>query len=235
MNCEPTHMLVFSAHPADPDFGVAGKVIHLARQKKSTVYVICTNGDKGSSDPNMKPEVLANIRKQEQLAAADLIGVREVIFLDHPDQGLEEVPSFRKEILRLILMYRPEIVVTHDPYYQPYWSNRDHRVVSRVVLDSIWPTALAPNNYPDLLAEGLQVHKVKQVMFWQAPTPNYKNDISDVWDIKIKACRIHQSQIGPQGNPEFDPMLAEISRGYAKGTNYEYGEDFNRIDVLQRL
>ena len=47
-------------------FGVAGTVIQWTREGKEVIYVVCTNGDKGTSDINMKPERLAEIREQEQ-------------------------------------------------------------------------------------------------------------------------------------------------------------------------
>ena len=109
-------VLVISPHPDDAEYGVAGTVARWTREGKKVIYVVCTNGDKGSSNPDMKPEDLVEIRKKEQLAAADVLGVSEVIFLGLRDQGLEETPQFRKQIVRLIRQYRPEIVVTSDPY-----------------------------------------------------------------------------------------------------------------------
>ena len=127
-------VLVISPHPDDAEYGVAGTVARWTREGIQVVYVICTNGDKGTSDPDIKPQDLVEIRKKEQLAAADVLGVREVIFLGLPDQGLEETPQFRKQIVRLIRQYRPKIVVTADPYRRYIW-HRDHRVAGQVVLD----------------------------------------------------------------------------------------------------
>jgi LmbE family N-acetylglucosaminyl deacetylase len=123
-------VLVISPHPDDAEYGVAGTVARWVRDGKQVVYVICTNGDKGTSDPDMKPEVLVEIRKKEQLAAADVLGVSEVVFLGLPDQGLEETPQFRKLIVRLIRQYRPDIVVTADPYRRYIW-HRDHRIAGQ--------------------------------------------------------------------------------------------------------
>jgi LmbE family N-acetylglucosaminyl deacetylase len=183
----------------------------------------------------MKPDKLVKIREQEQLAAADVLGVKDVIFLRYPDLELRDTPDFKKEILRLILMYRPEIVATCDPNYSRYISNPDHRVLGRVVLDAVLPTAQAPNAYPDLLQQGLQLHKVKKVLLWQTAEPNYRCDITDTYDLKMAAVNCLQSQIGPQGNPEFLPQLLTMAREGAKGENYAYGEAFHQIEVLQRL
>jgi LmbE family N-acetylglucosaminyl deacetylase len=90
-------------------------VVKWVREQKEVAYVVCTNGDKGSSDPDMIPEKLAGIREAEQLAAAELLGVKEVVFLRYDDQSLEDTPEFRKELVRQIRIFRPEIVVTSDP------------------------------------------------------------------------------------------------------------------------
>ncbi|MBN1191041.1 MAG: PIG-L family deacetylase [Dehalococcoidales bacterium] len=235
MNSEPVHLLVFSPHPSDPDFGIGGTVARWTREKKDVVYVICTNGDKGTSDPELLPGKLAETREKEQLEAAAILGVKKVVFLDHPDLGLENVAGLKKEILSLILHYRPTVVATCDPYYPPYISNSDHRVAGRAVLDAVWPMAQAPNTYRDLLAEGLKLHRVKEVMLWQAAQPNYCIDISDTYETKMAACRCHQSQIGPPGNPEFYDQLVEIARTAGKSENYQWGESFYRMEVLQRL
>ena len=107
MATKPAQVMVVTPHPDDAEYGIAGTVARWVSEGKDVVYVVCTNGDKGASDTNMKPAELARRREQEQLAAAKLLGVREVIFLRHPDQGLEDTPEFRKELVRLIRMYRP--------------------------------------------------------------------------------------------------------------------------------
>ena len=229
------YLLAFSPHPIDTELGIGGTVARLTREGKDIIYVLCTNGDKGSSDPELKPEKLAAIREQEQLAAAKILGVKEVIFLRHPDLGLEETPEFRQEILRLILEYRPEIVATCDPYHRICLSNRDHRVLGRVVLDAVWPAAQAPNTYPDLLKQGYRVHKVKEVWLWQSDQPNLHMDIGETYDIKREAINCHKSQRSAPENPEFDKQVIERAMAAAKGQNYQYGEAFYRLEVLQRL
>jgi LmbE family N-acetylglucosaminyl deacetylase len=166
-------MLAFSPHPVDTEWGIAGTVASLTRQGKEVVYVIATNGDTGSSDPQMKPEVLAKIREGEQLAAAKILGVKEVIFMRHPDLGLEYTMDFRKEILRLLMGYRPQVVATCDPY-QRYLSNRDHRILGQIVMDSVCG-AIA--QYLSTCWQGYQLHRVKEV--WRGRHGNdYLYDIA---------------------------------------------------------
>jgi len=227
---KPVQVMVVTPHPDDAEFGVAGTVARWTREGKDVIYAVCTNGNKGTTDPNMKPDELAKIREKEQLAAAKLLGVREVIFLGYPDQTLEDTPEFRKEIVRLIRMYKPETVVTADLYRRYLW-HRDHRITSRVTLDAVFPYARDLLAYPDLLEEGLQPHKVKEVLLWGAEEPNYRSNITDTFDIKIAALRCHKSQVGNNPSPEMEGWLRERAKNMAKGEDYELAEAFYRLEI----
>src|SRR5512147_1803694 len=112
---EQAYALIFAPHPDDAEGGIGGTISKWAKEGKQVVLVICTNGDKGTNDPKIKPADLVKMREEEQRAAAKCMGVREVIFLGHPDQGLQDEPVFRREVARLIRQYRPEVVATTDP------------------------------------------------------------------------------------------------------------------------
>ncbi|MFC1829244.1 PIG-L deacetylase family protein [Thermodesulfobacteriota bacterium] len=113
---DTSDVMVISAHPDDAEFGAAGSVAKWVREGRRVVYIVCTSGDKGSSDPGVKPEQLVKIREEEQRDAATVLGVSHVVFLGYPDQGLEDTPEFRKEIVRQIRKYQPGTIVTSDPY-----------------------------------------------------------------------------------------------------------------------
>lgn len=223
-------VMVVTPHPDDAEFGVAGTVARWTGEGKEVVYVVCTNGDKGTSDINVKPGELARIREQEQLAAAKLLGVREVIFLRHADQSIEDTPEFRKEIVRLIRTYRPEIVVTADPYRRYLW-HRDHRITGQVTLDAIFPYARDYLSYPELLEEGLQPHKVREAWFWAAEDPNYRSKVTDTFDIKLAALSCHKSQVGDSLSPEMESRLREWAKEVAEGEDYELAEAFYRVEL----
>lgn len=229
---QPAQVMVFTPHADDAEGGVGGTVVRWTREGKSVVYVVCTNGDKGTTDPKIKPEELAKIREQEQLAAAKLLGVREVIFLRYPDQGLEDTSEFRKEIVRLIRIYKPDTVVTVDPYRR-YISHRDHRITGQVVLDAVFPYARDLYAYPDLMAESLQPHKVKEVLLWGSEEPNYRSNITDTFDIKVAALRCHKSQIGDNPSRERTQWMRERHKMMAEGEDYELAEAFHRVELFR--
>ena len=227
---ETADIMVVTPHPDDAEFGVAGTVARWVKEGKRVIYVVCTNGDKGTSDINMKPEKLAEIRKKEQQAAADILGVSKVIFLGLPDQGLEETPEFRRLLVRLIRQYQPNTIVTADPYRHYIW-HRDHRITGQVTLDAVFPYARDHLAYPDLLEEGLQPHKVKEVWFWAAEEINYRSDITDTFDLKLQALRSHDSQMQEMDDPNPEVWLRKRCKDIAKDEDFELGEAFHRVEI----
>lgn len=225
---EPADILVVSPHPDDAEFSIAGTVALWTREGKTVVYAICTNGDKGTSNRSLKPERLAHIRELEQLEAAKVLGVREVVFLRHPDQSLEDTPKFRKEIVGLIRQFRPEIVSAPSPYRRYLW-HRDHRIAGQVVLDAVYPYARDHLAYPDLLFKGLEPHKVKEVWLWAGDETNHHTDISETFDTKIAALRCHKSQVNIA---EASEWLRERAVAEAEGTGYKLAEGFYRAEAI---
>jgi LmbE family N-acetylglucosaminyl deacetylase len=226
---EDIYMMVVTPHPDDGEFGVAGTVVKLTREGKKVVYVVCTSGDKGTGDINVKPEDLAKTREKEQLAAAEVLGVSEIKFLRYPDQGLEETSEFRKELVRWIRYYRPDVVATADPYRKYMW-HRDHRITGITVLDAVFPYARDHLSYPELLEEGLQPHKVKEVWCWGSEDINFRSDITDTFDIKLKALGCHKSQVGDIP-PEMRQRMKDWARMNAEGEEFELAEAFHRVQM----
>jgi LmbE family N-acetylglucosaminyl deacetylase len=227
---EAADVMVVAAHPDDAEFGAGGVVAGWTKKGKQVVYVVCTNGDKGTSDRNVKPDELAKIRKREQMAAANVLGVREVKFLGYSDQSLEDTPQFRKDIVRLLRRYRPQIVVTSDPYRRYLW-HRDHRIAGQVTLDAVFPYARDHLAYPDLLAEGLEPHKVREIWFWASEDINHRCDVTDTFDVKIAALDCHESQMREYGNARVKEWVRARCTEMAKGEDFELAEGFHRAEA----
>jgi LmbE family N-acetylglucosaminyl deacetylase len=225
-------VLVITPHPDDAEFGCAGSVAKMTEAGKRAIYIVCTNGDKGTEDINIHPDVLAKIREKEQLAAAHVLGVEKVIFLRMPDQNLEDTPEFRKILVRYIRVFRPDLVITTDPYRRYIW-HRDHRIVGRVVLDAVFPYARDIWSYPEFADDGPPPHKVKEVWLW-APDEkdlNFRNDITDTYDLKVKALRCHKSQIKEPFEKEVGKWLFERAENMADGENFKLAEGFHREEI----
>ncbi len=228
---EPADVLVITPHPDEAEFGVAGTVARWTRQEKQVVYVVCTNGNKGTSDPDLTPEELAETRQKEQQAAAEVLGVREVKFLGYPDQGLEDTPEFRKALVRMIRRYRPETVVTADPYRRYIW-HRDHRIAGQATIDAVFPYARDHLAYPDLLDEDLQPHKVKEMLFWASEDINYLSDITETFELKLEALRCHESQVKSMKVSDLEKWLRQRCSDLAEGEDFDLAEAFHREEIV---
>ncbi|HJM36536.1 MAG: PIG-L domain-containing protein [Dehalococcoidales bacterium] len=232
MTTKAAQILVVIPHPDDAEFGAAGTVARWIRKGKEVVYVVCTNGDKGTSDPEMTSARLAKIREKEQRAAAKVLGVREVVFLRYPDQRLEDTPKFRKDIVRAIRQFKPDTVVTCDPYKR-YTTHRDHRITGQVTLDAVYPTARDLLAFPDLIEQGLLPHAVKEVFLWGSDEPNYPSDITDTFELKIAALLYHKSQFGNRPTLEIVERVKQWSKMSVKGKDYELAEAFYRFESFR--
>lgn len=223
-------IMVVVAHPDDAEFGIAGSVAGWVKQGKSVVYVVCTNGDKGTSDRTLTPEKLAEIRRQEQRDAAAQLGVGEVVFLDMVDQQLEDTPQFRETIVRLIRRHRPDIVATSDPYRRYVW-HRDHRIIGQVVLDAAFPYARDHLAYPQMLTEGLEPHKIKELLFFGSEEVNFHIDINDTFAQKIAALQCHKSQVRELNVGNLESWLKKRCQKMAENTDFELAEAFHRVHM----
>lgn len=199
---EKQNILVILAHPDDPEFFCGATLARWTRAGHEVNYCLLTCGDKGSNDPNISFDELCNLRHKEQRNAANVIGARDVIFLNEPDGYVVADLRLRKEVTRVIRKFKPDILVTCDPQtlFPPgsYRLNHpDHRAAGQVVLDAVFPAAGNPLYFPELLKEEkLDPHTPKEIWVSLTTSPSVFNDVTDMWEIKIEAIKKHVSQIG---------------------------------------
>jgi LmbE family N-acetylglucosaminyl deacetylase len=212
----PKRVLSIHAHPDDQEFTIAGTLAKWARAGCEIVTVCLTRGEAGSnrSTPaDMTRERLAKIREEEQRAACRVLGIAEVVFLDHADGVLQPTMEMRRELTRLVRRHRPDAVVCGDPtvrfYGTRYMNHPDHRVAADVALDAVFPSAETRFIFPELLEEGLAPHHVSAVWLFGSERANTFVNIATTLDLKIRALREHRSQMG-----DWDP--APMIRGWAR-------------------
>jgi LmbE family N-acetylglucosaminyl deacetylase len=223
-------MVVF-AHPDDAEFGSAGTAAKLVADGKKVFYVVTTDGSKGSSDPEVTPERLIALRQHEQCEAAKVIGISDVSFLGFPDGLLEPTIELRRAITACIRRYKPDIVIVQSPTRDiaagVFVQHPDHLASGEAALAAIYPCARDRMTFPELLAQGLEPHKVREVWISGVGSPDYFVDISAVMDIKVKALLCHASQVGPESLER----TRERARRLAEGQNMEYAEAYKRIQL----
>ncbi len=143
-----------TAHPDDIEVHCGGTLTQMVGAEKRVTCVLCTSGNRGTSDPAVPAEQLAALREGEQLEASTALGVRDVRFLRHDDGDLQfHAAALREAIVRLVRTVRPQTVITHDPY--PGDGGRDscaiypdHLTVGKVVFEAACVCAPGPLFYP---------------------------------------------------------------------------------------
>ena len=222
--------MVVVPHTDDAEFLVAGTVALWAREGTEVTCVIVTNGDKGSDDPGMTSEQLVVVREGEQRRAAASLGVKEVLFLGYEDGMLEPTLQLRRDLTRVIRAHRPYTLVTFDPTTRfitdNYPNHPDHRATGDAAVDAVFPAARDRLTFPELLAEGLEPHKVKELWLGASSSPNHWVDIEGVLEEKIAALRMHESQLR---DLPLEELIRGMSKAMAQGSPYTFAESFRRL------
>jgi LmbE family N-acetylglucosaminyl deacetylase len=209
----PARAMVVVAHPDDAEFMCGGTAARWAAEGSEIVYVLGTNGDKGSSDERITGEQLIETRQREQREAARILGIKQVEFLGFRDAELEPNLELRRAITRMIRLHRPDAVICQDPTNrwegQRYIQHPDHLAVGEATLAAIFPSARDRLTFPELLEEGLEPHKASEVYLANPREPDVWVDVTNSFTQKLEALKAHTSQI--DGGWDFEPMLRRWS------------------------
>ncbi|MGD9714535.1 MAG: PIG-L deacetylase family protein, partial [Thermomicrobiales bacterium] len=173
---------------------------------------------------------LVALREQEELVAARRLGVKAVEFMHERDGEVEPNLKLREKIVRMIRTYKPDVLITHDPF-RAYAFHPDHRSTGFVAHDAVYPTARDPLFFPDHLASGLEPHKVREIWYFNAEHPDLFVDITNTWDDKVDSLKAHVSQIGD--GAEVFPRVRERCEEIAKDQDFELAEAFKTVVMRQ--
>jgi len=225
------------AHPDDIEFRYAGSVAKWIQNGCIIEYCLATSGEKGFH--NSQKEHLSLVKRQkirefEQLSAAKIVGVKKVHFLKFADGELENNIFLRKEIVRIIRKFKPEIIVSGDPSMDSFDSfpgyHSDHRSISIAVFDSLYPASGNKNFFPELISEEeLYPFTPKMVMFGNFENADTWTDIEDFFDIKMKALACHKSQI--ENIEDIIPMMRKRSKENGKSAGLNCSESFRTLEL----
>jgi LmbE family N-acetylglucosaminyl deacetylase len=196
-------VLVVISHPDDAEFGAGPTIAALTAAGARVDYVVTTDGSKGTDDPNVRPEELAATRMAEQRAAADILGVTDIVHLGYPDGYLAPSLDLRRDIVRQIRRYRPDLVITQNPQrrldHNPFIGHPDHLATGEATLAAVYPAARDHLNFPELWTEErLEPWKVRQVLLTGVEEPNLWIDVSETFDTGIRSILAHVSQVEPE-------------------------------------
>jgi LmbE family N-acetylglucosaminyl deacetylase len=188
----PSTALAIGAHPDDVEFGCGGLLAKWAANGCIVHHLVCTDGSKGSWDPDVDVAALAERREVEQREAARRLAgpnAGEVRFLRRVDGELDSDLATRGEVARIIRELRPQVVLGHDPWKR-YRLHPDHRHAGLLACEGI-VAARDPHFFRD---HGLDHHRPEALLLWEADAPDHAEDVSTFVDTKLHALAAHESQ-----------------------------------------
>jgi len=225
-----TAMTIF-AHPDDAEFSCSATVAKWARAGCEITYVLITSGNVGTHDTRYTPDSLMEVREREQRSACEVLGVKHVEFMRYDDGRLVADLKLRRELVRLIRRYKPEVVFCGDPN-QVFWLNNrinhpDHRAAALATIDAVFPASemelLWPEEGPVWKVHGVYVRTDEGLNTWI--------DVSDTLDTKIKALREHHSQL--DDNTGLEDMIRQRHADTGKDHGLAYAEAFRVIRLKE--
>lgn len=236
----PKRALVVVAHPDDAEFSCGATVARWTRDGWEVRFVIVTDASGGGDDhaTDVGPEArkaISDTRKAEQREAARILGVSGIDFLDYLDGTIEPTLELRRDITRMIRTYKPSILVCPSPDFRwdPFYIGRhhpDHLAVGRATIAAAYPASRNAWDFPELLEQGYQPHRVRELWVVGAPEMNHFVDVTETLDQKIEALRAHASQLAAH----FEQVEQRVREGLTEnGQQHGVGaaEEFYRAEI----
>ncbi|HUR17953.1 MAG TPA: PIG-L deacetylase family protein [Acidimicrobiales bacterium] len=234
----PARAMAIGAHPDDVEFGCGATLAKWAAAGCVVQHVVCTDGSKGSWDPDQDTAELVALRRGEQRAASRALGgTGDVVFLEWPDGELETGQRQRFQVASCIRRFRPEVVLGHDPWKR-YRLHPDHRHAGFLATDGI-VAARDPHFFPEL---GDPPHRPSALLLWEADQIDHVEDVTGFVQTKLAALLEHRSQLrstmGIQGEDAgggteaFRARMLERSAEHGGLAGVTDGEAFKLITKL---
>jgi LmbE family N-acetylglucosaminyl deacetylase len=222
--------LAIGAHPDDVEFQAGGTLAAWARDGAHVELACLTAGEKGSHDPDVRPDRVAALRRAEAEAAAAALGAAAVHVLGAVDGELEPTPALRLAVARLVRRARPDVVLGHDPWRR-WLLHPDHRAAGTLTVDGV-VAARDPLYAPELAAEGLPAHRPHTVLLFGTDAPDEVVDVAATMDAKLTALRAHASQVGDPA--ELARRVRTWNAAIGFGYGLAYAEAFHTVDTRGR-
>ena len=181
--------LAVVAHPDDMEYGAAAAVARWTAHGKHVAYVLVSDGEAGIE--SIPPAEAGPIRRREQLASCQAVGVADVEFLGYPDGSIVESLGLRGDLAAAIRRHRPDVAVSvnfRDSWGGASWNQADHRAVGRALLDAIRDAAnswFAPERGPAWAG-------VRFAVFNGSPHATHGVDVTATLDAGIRSLECHR-------------------------------------------
>ncbi|WP_258083764.1 PIG-L deacetylase family protein [Thermococcus thermotolerans] len=216
-----TRILCVQPHPDDCELAVGGTLAKLSREGRGITYLTLTDGSAGSRE--IPPGELREIRRKEQERAAEIIGVKKLLWLDYPDTRLPYSGEVRNEILKIIRSERPDLVLAPDPWLA-YDVHPDHRNAGLLTGEAAFFSALPS------VGEG-EPWEVRLLGFYYTDNPNHVEDVDAFLKLKLKALKAHESQFKSEWN-SWEVFVKSVARFYGEMAGFKYGEGLRVLPTV---
>ncbi len=224
-------MVVF-AHPDDAEWGCSGTVAKWCAEGWEVVYIVCTDGSKGSNDPEMSGPKLVEIRQREQRNAGKVLGLLDGVFLGYEDSLVEATLDLRRDIAREIRRYKPDILICGSPLrrlnHNGYLGHPDHMASGEAAMSAVFPSARDRLTFPELLEQGLEPHKVRELWITDHEEPDNYVDVTPYVDVAIQALKQHESQVSGEDIGKYWKQWRDKD---GSKVGFEYAEAFKRFEL----
>lgn len=204
-------VLCIQPHPDDNEIGMGGIIGKMVKDGIVVDYLTITDGGLGTTSEKLKGDKLVELRRNEALASAKVLGVSNCHFFNYPDGELNDVVKLSQEICELIRTEKYDFIFAPDPF-MPYEAHQDHLHVGHAASSA----AISANLLEFPKGTATSPHTVIGVGFYFTNKPNTIIDTTNFFNLKFKAIKVHKSQINSE--------LLEMYRVYFTMNNTKLGE-----------
>lgn len=182
--------LFVGPHPDDIEVACGGTVARLSQMGKKITFLIVTDGCVGSVDPSLSAEQIISARREESLKSAQLLGVEDVRFLSYTDGGDYSAYDVARDIARVIIDVRPNVVLCPD-HTVTSECHPDHLKAGRAATDAVFYAT-----WDKLTARMGLVGSVKgvSIAYYYTAKPNGYVGVTRTSKLHIQAVSCHKSQ-----------------------------------------
>ena len=218
-------MFVFS-HPDDAEIYAGGTIARLVAEGKEVRVVKMTLGNKGSRQEKITEHELMEIRKREDTASMQVLGIKPEnnIYLLLNDGEVNNSMQTIEKLVKQIREFKPDLIVTHNPEdvfirfnKNENWINhRDHRNTGLSVMDAAYPYSrdilFFPEHFSD---EKLQSHTTVEYLLvdYYDHQDQIYIDITETLDAKVKALEQHSSQYSKEHAKSLSEYITKVESG----------------------
>jgi LmbE family N-acetylglucosaminyl deacetylase len=219
------NIVIVNAHPDDMEIGMGGTVAKLAASQAQIISVVITNGGRASNPFGWTEQRMTEVRRDEALCAAKILGVQEVFFLDQPDAAEEiDVHTVKQQLVELLTRVQPAEVYTLDEELDRHPA---HRLAGRVARECVIESGMIPT-------AGLWAYEI----WGPLATWNRLEYIDAYVAKKMLAIAEHRSQVatipygeGVLGLNRWRAVFADPKASAPAGA---YAEVFRRVEISPR-